>query len=78
MDGKKWMFRSIQGLKCRTCHCSVSAGLPAVIYKTSDGGKFWKLTHKERSAAFLEWQLPSQIKNRQANVFGDPFDGKNG
>lgn len=82
--GKTWMhgvidglvevdFRSIQGFDAENA-IAVSAGQPAVIYKTSDGGKSWKLTHTEGPTAFLDGITFSDQKT--GFVFGDPVDGK--
>lgn len=66
-------FRSIQGFDAEHA-IVVSAGQPAVIYKTSDGGKSWKLTHQEDTAAFLDGITFSD--QNTGFVFGDPVDGK--
>lgn len=66
-------FRSIQGFNAEHA-IAVSAGQPAVIYKTSDGGKTWKLTHQEGPEAFLDGITFSDQET--GYVFGDPVDGK--
>ncbi|MEB2774745.1 YCF48-related protein [Algoriphagus sp. D3-2-R+10] len=66
-------FRSIHAFDAMTA-IAVSAGQPAVIYKTLDGGITWELMHQENDFAFLDG-----ISFSTANhgfVIGDPIDGK--
>ncbi len=66
-------FRSIHGFDAEKA-IAVSAGQPAVIYKTIDGGITWKLTHQENEKAFLDGITFSD--QNTGFVFGDPVDGK--
>lgn len=66
-------FRSIHGFDALTA-IAVSAGQPAVIYKTTDGGETWILKHQESELAFLDG-ISFADENR-GYVFGDPVDGK--
>lgn len=66
-------FRSIQGFDAETA-VAVSAGQPAVIYKTTNGGETWELKHQEVEEAFLDG-ITFSDENR-GYVFGDPVDGK--
>lgn len=66
-------FRSIYGFDAENA-IAVSAGQPAVIYKTSDGGKTWSKKHEENAKAFLDG-ISFTDKNR-GYVFGDPIDSK--
>lgn len=52
----------------------VSAGQPAVIYKTEDGGITWSLKHQEGEQAFLDGISFSDLE--KGYVFGDPVAGK--
>jgi photosystem II stability/assembly factor-like uncharacterized protein len=72
-DLKEVDFRSIHGFDAEHA-IAVSAGQPAVIYKTSDGGKNWKLTHQEGATAFLDGITFSD--QTTGYVFGDPVEGK--
>ncbi len=65
-------FRSIHGFDAENA-IVVSAGQPAVIYKTSDGGKSWILTYQAGQSAFLNGIAFSDQKT--GFVFGDPVDG---
>ena len=66
-------FRAIQGFDAEHA-IAVSAGQPSVIYRTSDGGKSWILTHKEGPTAFLDGITFSD--QNTGFVLGDPVDGK--
>ncbi|MCE7055982.1 YCF48-related protein [Algoriphagus sp. AGSA1] len=66
-------FRSIHAFDALTA-VAVSAGQPAVIYKTADGGKTWKLKHQENEFAFLDGI--SFSSQNHGFVIGDPFEGK--
>lgn len=66
-------FRSIHAFDAEQA-VVVSAGQPAVIYKTIDGGKTWELKHQEVETAFLDGISFSGPD--QGYVFGDPIDGK--
>lgn len=83
-EGKTWDHGVIAGLDTvdfRSIHAfdaltaiAVSAGQPAVIYKTSDGGQTWVLKHQESAKAFLDGI--SFADEKRGYVFGDPVDGK--
>lgn len=83
-EGKTWDHGVIAGLDTvdfRSIHAfdaltaiAVSAGQPAVIYKTIDGGKNWVLKHTESEMAFLDGI--SFADDKRGYVFGDPIDGK--
>lgn len=67
-------FRSVQAFS-RDCAILVSAGTPARIYKTSDGGKSWTMPWSdENPAIFLDavafWDKENGI------IMGDPVDGR--
>lgn len=66
-------FRSIHAFDALTA-IAVSAGQPAVIYKTTDGGQTWILKHTESEMAFLDGI--SFADEKRGYVFGDPVDGK--
>lgn len=66
-------FRSIHAFDALTA-IAVSAGQPAVIYKTTDGGQNWILKHTESEKAFLDGI--SFADEKRGYVFGDPVDGK--
>lgn len=66
-------FRSIHAFDALTA-IAVSAGQPAVIYKTTDGGQNWILKHTESEKAFLDGI--SFADDKRGYVFGDPVDGK--
>lgn len=66
-------FRSIQGINAEIA-IAASAGQPAVIYKTIDGGENWKLVHQEGEMAFFDGI--SFVDLERGYVFGDPVDGQ--
>jgi photosystem II stability/assembly factor-like uncharacterized protein len=66
-------FRSIYGFDAENA-IVVSAGQPAVIYLTSDGGKSWALKHQESEKAFLNGISFANQEN--GYIIGDPVDGK--
>lgn len=66
-------FRSIHAFDAMTA-IVVSAGQPAVIYKTKDGGISWDLKHQENESAFLDG-ISFASPNR-GFVIGDPLEGK--
>ncbi|MEP0714177.1 MAG: YCF48-related protein, partial [Algoriphagus sp.] len=66
-------FRSIYAFDAMTA-LVVSAGQPAVIYKTTDGGQSWKLKHQENEYAFLDGI--SFSSPTRGFVIGDPNEGK--
>ncbi|PZX58426.1 photosystem II stability/assembly factor-like uncharacterized protein [Algoriphagus ratkowskyi] len=82
--GKNWDHGIIAGLDTvdfRSIHAFdamsalvVSAGQPAVIYKTEDGGKSWILKHQENDLAFLDGI--SFSSPTRGFVIGDPLNGK--
>jgi len=66
-------FRSIYAFNAETA-IVVSAGQPAVIYKTTDGGNTWELKHTASKVAFLDGIDFSDQKS--GYVIGDPEVGK--
>lgn len=66
-------FRSIHGFDSLRA-VAVSAGQPAVIYKTDDGGGSWILKHSESKEAFLDGI--SFVDLLRGYVFGDPVGGQ--
>lgn len=66
-------FRSIHAFDAMTA-IVVSAGHPAVIYKTENGGQSWELKHQENEFAFLDGI--SFSSPTRGFVIGDPFEGK--
>lgn len=66
-------FRSIYAFNALKA-IAVSAGQPAVIYKTIDGGSSWQLKHQESQDAFLDGITFSDAD--RGYVIGDPIDGK--
>ena len=66
-------FRSIHAWDAQTA-IAASAGQPAVIYRTSNGGKSWEKVHQEGSEAFFDAISFSDKKN--GYVLGDPLGGK--
>lgn len=66
-------FRSIHGFDSLSA-VAVSAGQPAVIYKTYDGGRSWILKHTESKEAFLDGI--SFVDEQRGYVFGDPVAGQ--
>lgn len=82
--GKTWDYGVIAGLDTvdfRSIHAfnaesavAVSAGQPAVIYKTTDGGNSWNLVHQEGEHAFLDGI--SFTSETVGYVIGDPENDK--
>ncbi|AFL84056.1 BNR/Asp-box repeat protein [Belliella baltica DSM 15883] len=66
-------FRDIEGLDA-TSAIAVSAGQPAVIYKTIDSGATWEKKYEGPGTAFLDGI--SFYKNQKGYAIGDPIDGK--
>lgn len=66
-------FRSIQAFD-ETTAVAASAGQPAVIYRTEDGGKSWEKVHQEGEEAFFD--AISFVNKKKGFVLGDPIDGK--
>ncbi len=66
-------FRSIYAFDAEKA-VAVSAGQPAVIYKTRDGGITWELKHQESEDAFLDGI--SFADSNRGYVLGDPVDGR--
>lgn len=66
-------FRDIEAFDASTA-VAVSAGQPAVIYKTTDGGKSWKKHYQGPEEAFLDGL--AFVDDRRGYAYGDPVDGK--
>jgi len=66
-------FRSIQAFNADTALVA-SAGQPAVIYRTEDGGKTWDKVHQEGEAAFFD--AIQFVDENRGYVLGDPIGGK--
>ncbi len=66
-------FRSIQAFDAQTA-VAASAGQPAVIYRTEDGGKTWGKVHQEGDLAFFDGIAFSGTST--GYVIGDPVGGK--
>ena len=83
--GKTWKADSVAGagmLDFRSIHAFdkknaivVSAGTPARIYKTSDGGNFWTVTFSSNDPAIFLDAVAFWDANHGL-VMGDPFQGK--
>lgn len=65
-------FRDIEGLDVKTA-VAVAAGQPAVIYKTTDGGKSWIPKYQGPENAFLDG-----LSRNHSNIYaiGDVVNGK--
>ncbi|MBC6367682.1 YCF48-related protein [Algoriphagus sp. AK58] len=82
--GKSWDHGVIAGLDTvdfRSIHAVdekvavvASAGQPAVIYRTEDGGTSWTKVHQEGKEAFFD--AITFIDKKKGFVLGDPVDGK--
>jgi photosystem II stability/assembly factor-like uncharacterized protein len=66
-------FRDIEGFDAAVA-IAISAGQPAVIYKTNDGGKTWNKKFQGPPTAFFDGM--AFYKDRKGYVIGDPVDGK--
>lgn len=66
-------FRSIHAFDAQTA-VAASAGQPAVIYRTEDGGKNWNKVHQEGGEAFFD--AIQFIDALRGYVLGDPIGGK--
>jgi len=66
-------FRSIHAFDAQTA-LAASAGQPAVIYRTEDGGKTWNKVHQEGGEAFFD--AIQFIDVQRGYVLGDPIGGK--
>ena len=66
-------FRSIHALS-EDVAVAASAGQPAVIYRTEDGGDSWKKVHQEGEAAFFDAIF--FVNPTNGYLLGDPVDGK--
>ena len=66
-------FRSIQAFDEHTA-VAASAGQPAVIYRTIDGGESWEKVHQEGPEAFFDGITFLDFKT--GYVLGDPVGGK--
>jgi photosystem II stability/assembly factor-like uncharacterized protein len=82
--GKSWTHGVIDGLDTvdfRSIHAfddqvavAASAGQPAVIYLTDNGGTTWKKVHQEGKQAFFD--AIAFVDRKRGYVLGDPVDGK--
>jgi photosystem II stability/assembly factor-like uncharacterized protein len=66
-------FRSIHAFDAQTAVVA-SAGQPAVIYRTEDGGNNWKKVHQEGGEAFFD--AIQFVDAQRGYVLGDPIGGK--
>jgi photosystem II stability/assembly factor-like uncharacterized protein len=66
-------FRSIHAFDAQTA-VAASAGQPAVIYRTANGGKTWEKVHQEGGEAFFD--AIQFIDAQRGYVLGDPIGGK--
>jgi len=66
-------FRSIHAFDAQTA-VAASAGQPAVIYRTEDGGKTWNKVHQEGGEAFFD--AIQFVDTQKGYVLGDPIGGK--
>lgn len=66
-------FRSIHAWDEMTA-VAASAGQPAVIYRTINGGRSWEKVHQEGSEAFFD--AISFANKKKGYVLGDPVNGK--
>jgi photosystem II stability/assembly factor-like uncharacterized protein len=66
-------FRSIHAFDAQTAVVA-SAGQPAVIYRTEDGGKVWNKVHQEGGEAFFD--AIHFVDAQRGYVLGDPVGGK--
>lgn len=66
-------FRSIHAFDSQTAVVA-SAGQPAVIYRTEDGGARWTKVHEEGKEAFFD--AIQFVDSQRGYVLGDPIGGK--
>jgi photosystem II stability/assembly factor-like uncharacterized protein len=66
-------FRSIHAFDAQTAVVA-SAGQPAVIYRTTNGGKIWEKVHQEGKEAFFD--AMQFVDAQRGYVLGDPIGGK--
>lgn len=66
-------FRDVEAFDANTA-IAVSAGQPAVIYKTTDGGKSWERKYEGPEEAFLDGM--AFVDDRRGYAYGDPVGGK--
>ena len=66
-------FRSIHAFDSQTAVLA-SAGQPAVIYRTVDGGNSWQKVHQEGKEAFFD--AIQFVDEQRGYVLGDPIGGK--
>jgi photosystem II stability/assembly factor-like uncharacterized protein len=66
-------FRDIEGMNASTA-VAISAGQPAVIYKTTDGGKSWIKTYEGRESDFFN--CLAFRDERVGYAYGDPVNKK--
>lgn len=66
-------FRSIHAFDAKTAVVA-SAGQPAVIYRTEDGGASWTKVHQEGGEDFFD--AISFVDKKRGYVVGDPVGGK--
>lgn len=82
--GKSWTNGVIAGLDTvdfRSIHAfdseravAASAGQPAVVYLTEDGGNTWQKVHQEGKEAFFD--AITFMDQKRGFVLGDPVNGK--
>lgn len=66
-------FRDIEAFSASTA-IAVSAGQPAVIYKTTDGGQTWERKYQGPQEAFLDGL--AFVDDRKGYAYGDPVNGR--
>ena len=66
-------FRSIHAFDAQTA-VAASAGQPAVIYRTGNGGKSWEKVHQEGGEAFFD--AIQFVDAQRGYVLGDPIGRK--
>jgi len=81
--GQSWVHGVIAGLDTvdfRSIHAfdeysavAASAGQPAVIYRTEDGGKSWTKVHQEGKEAFFD--AVTFVNQKRGYILGDPVGG---
>ncbi|MCH7402627.1 YCF48-related protein [Belliella kenyensis] len=66
-------FRDIEALSASTA-IAISAGQPALVCKTTDGGATWEIKYEGPKEAFLDGM--SFYSDKKGFIIGDPIDGK--